>query len=131
MIGSPFVTNCAGNHDEARKREVGRDAAGRCQTDDKSRPSGVELFCNQHGIRSTDRPCDDPARHAFQFHRKHGCVETSPRREHLGDAFPHKPVRKISVKVEDADVRNFPGRDLACPAHVVDQALGGEAGRLL
>src|ERR1035437_5952251 len=118
VVGSSLVTNRTRRHDEAWERQIGRHAAGGCQSDDDFRPSSLELLGNQHRVRSPDRPRHDSARNPFEIHREHRGMKARPRPERLGRALSHQPVRQISIELKDTDRGNVSVRARPTPAHL-------------
>jgi len=94
-------------------------------------PRSLQLLGNQHRVGSADGSRDDSAGNTFKIHREHRGVKTRPRPEGLGYAISNQPVGDISIELQDAQGGNDSDRDLPTSAHIVDQVLGGECGRLI
>ena len=86
---------------------------------------------DQQKMLSADGSRDDSASNTFKIHREHRGVKTRPRPEGPGYTVSNKPVGDISIELHDAHGGNDSDRDMAASAHIVDQVLGGECGRLI
>ena len=131
MIRGALVTYGTRHHRKTRKRQIGIHATGRRQAHNELDSCSVQLFRNQHGIRTAYRSRNDPAVNALKFQCKHRGVEACPSGKKLCHFFLHKPVRQVPIKIEYANRRDDLVLESAISAHLFHQRRGGESGWLL